>query len=182
MTAYPLFCKVREVEVDGVWTRALVPDNRISEDQLAKVWLNRTVQVTTETARNYDQLKLLWAICEKIAQNTDRFKDRKHVMREIKMNTGHVEREDINIPGLGIVFREWPASIRYEAMKQVEWAPWLDMALAYIRSDIFPGMPESVLKAEINDMLGDETLWPERKEPKARSHSPGMKTREGEKV
>jgi hypothetical protein len=157
MTAYPLFCKVREVTLDdGEIVRALVPDNKISEETLSKVWLGRTVAVTTETARNYDQLKLLYAMADKIAQNTERFTDKDHVIRELKLNTGHVEREQINIPGLGIVFREWPASIAYESMKQEEWQPWLDKALAYVRSDIWPGMPAGVIKDEVTTMLGDD--------------------------
>lgn len=168
MTAYPLFCKVHEVSLpeSGEIIRALIPDNRISEDTLAKVWLGRTVSVVTETARNYDQLKLLYAIAKKITENTERFTDKDHVIREIKLNTGHVEREQINIPGLGIVFREWPASIAYESMTQEEWAPWLDKALAYIRSDIWPGMPEGQIKDEITAMLGDD-LFPKAKTRRA---------------
>lgn len=170
MTAYPLFCKVREVSLleSGEIVRALVPDNRISEDTLAKVWLGRKVAVTTETARNYDQLCLLYAIAQKVADNSERFTDKDHVIREIKLNTGHVEREQINIPGLGIVYREWPASIAYESLKQADWDPWLDKALAYIRSDLLPGVPTQVIKDEITAMLGDD-LWTK---PKAKPHPP----------
>lgn len=164
MTAYPLFCKVREVSLieSGEIVRALVPDNRISEDTLAKVWLGRKVKVTTETARNYDQLCLLYAIAQKIADNTERFTNKDHVIREIKLNTGHVIREQYNIPGLGLVYREDPDSIAYESMKQEDWSIWLDKALAYIRSDLLPGVPVQTIKDEITLMLGDD-LWPARK-------------------
>jgi len=163
MTAYPLFCKVREVTLDdGEVVRALVPDNAISEETLAKVWLGRTVAVTTETARNYDQLKLLYAIAQKIADNTERFTNKDHVIREIKLNTGHVIREQYNIPGLGLVFRVDSDSIAYESMKQADWEPWLDKALAYIRSDLLPGVPAKVFRDEISLMLGDD-LWPKAK-------------------
>ena len=168
MTAYPLFCKVREVTLDdGEVVRALVPDNAISEETLAKVWLNRKVKVTTETARNYDQLCLLYAIAQKIADNTERFTDKDHVIREIKLNTGHVIREQYNIPGLGLVFREDPNSIAYESMTQEAWAPWLDKALAYIRSDLLPGVPTKVFRDEINSMLGDN-LWPKPEPDRSR--------------
>lgn len=168
MTDFPLFTKVREVSIPetGEIVRALVPDNALSEATLAKVRVGRCVHVITQTARNYQQLKLLMALCEKIAQNSERFADRYHVLRELKMNTGHVDREQISIPGLGIVERSWPASIDYESLKQDEWQVWLEKALAHVRSDIWPGMPEGVLKDEITAMLGDD-LWPTEKKRRA---------------
>ncbi len=168
MTAFPLFVKARDM-IDpetGEIVRALVPDNALSVETLAKVRMGRTLHVITETARNYDQLKLLWAMAEKIHQNSERFTSREHVVRELKLNTGHVEREQLNIPGLGIVERTWPASIDYESMTQAEFQIWLEKALAYIRSDIWPGMPEGPLKDEITAMLGDD-LWPTEKKRRA---------------
>lgn len=168
MSAFPLFVKSRDM-IDpetGEIVRALVPDNALSVETLAKVRAGRTLHVITETARNYDQLKLLWAMAEKIHQNSERFTSAKHVVRELKLNTGHVEREQLNIAGLGIVERTWPASINYESMPQGEFQVWLEKALAYVRSDIWPGMPEGVLKDEITAMLGDD-LFPTEKKRRA---------------
>jgi len=169
VTAFPLFTKARDM-IDpetGEIVRALVPDNAMSVETLAKVRMGRTVHVVTETARNYDQLKLLFALAEKIHQNSERFDSKEHVVEELKLNTGHVERKYIRVPGLKTpAFLEWPASIAYESMTQAEFKEWLDKALAYVRSDIWPGMPEGKLKDEITAMLGDD-VWPEAKTGRA---------------
>lgn len=162
--SFPLFTKCREVMIPetGEVVRALVPDNALSVETLAKVRLGRTMHTVTETARNYDQLKLLYALADKIHQNSDRFDSKEHVVEELKMNTGHVERKYIRVPGIKApVFLEWPASISYESMTQAEWSAWLPKALNHVTTEIWPTMPEGVLKDEISAMLGDDSLWPD---------------------
>lgn len=168
---FPLFAKVREVIIPetGEVVRALVPDNAMSAETLAKVRAGRTVHIVTETARNYDQLKLLWALAEKIHQNSERFDSREHVVEELKLNTGHVERKYIRVPGLKTpAFLEWPASIAYESMTQAEFQTWLEKALAYVRAEIWPGLPEGAIKDEITAMLGDD-IWPTEGKAKGRA-------------
>jgi hypothetical protein len=157
-TAY-LYCRV----VDGPTGRALVPSDRASADLLSKVKPGRQIMVKTKTARNPKQHRLLWALAKKIADNTDRFTDAEHVVRELKLNTGHVIREQYNIPGLGIVYREDPASISYESMPQEDFAIWFEKVLAYVASDIWPGLPTLTIRNEIAEMLGDDEFWPERR-------------------
>lgn len=156
-TAY-LYCKV----VDYPGGRALVPDNGLSAELLSKVKPGRTILVKTKSARNPKQHRLLWALAAKIAENSERFDDAEHVVHELKINTGHVVRRQINVPGIGIVFQEWPKSISYESMPQEEFAVWWEKVLAYVASDIWPSLSADAIRNEISEMLGDD-WWPERK-------------------
>ena len=130
MSTY-LYCRVVETSKGA----ALVPDDRKSFDLLAQVKVGRPVMVKTKTARNPKQHRLLWALAAKIAENVERFQDAEHVVHELKIQTGHVERRQINVPGLGIVFQEWPKSIAYESMPQEEFAKLPEEALRKMRGD-----------------------------------------------
>lgn len=155
-TAY-LYCRV----VEGYnGARSLVPADRPSEDLLAKVKLGRMVMVKTKTARNPKQHRLLWALAAKIAENHPRFQDAEHVVHELKINTGHVSRRQINVPGLGIVFQEWPKSIAYESMPQEEFADWFEKVLAYVTKTIWPGLTSDEIRNEIAEMIGDDFTAP----------------------
>ena len=149
-----IYTRVAEVKHKGQTVKALIPDDRWSADRFAKAKPGRMVMVQVHTPRNGKQHRMIWALCQMIADNVDRFANAEHVMREIKVNTGHVERVQINVPGLGIVFQEWPASISYESMKQDEFALWFEKALAYVGEAIWPGMAPDTIREEIALMLG----------------------------
>lgn len=163
MSVAYLYCRV----ADGAKGKALVPADRQSEALLAKVKSGRMVMVKTKTARNPKQHRLLWALAERIADNVERFDDADHVIHELKLNTGHVQRRQIRVPGLGILFQEWPKSIAYESMPQEEFAVWFEKVLAYVASDIWPGLSTQEIRNEIAEMLGDD-FWPERTPAKER--------------
>ena len=162
MSSY-LYCRVAEAK--GI--KALLPADKQSEELLHAVKTGRLVMVKTKTARNPQQHRLLWALAAKIADNVERFDDAEHVVHELKINTGHVERRQINVPGLGIVFQEWPKSIAYESMAQEEFAIWFDKVLAYVAEKIWPGIPADEIRNEIAEMLGDD-FWPAPSPPKGR--------------
>ena len=148
-----LYTRISEVQHKGKTVRALVPDDRQSADKLGKTKLGRMVLLQVHTPRNGKQHRMIWALCQMIAENSDRFEDAKHVMDEIKLNTGHVERRQFNVPGVGLVFQEWPASIAYESMSQAEFAPWFEKALIYVGDKIWPGMSSEKIREEIALML-----------------------------
>lgn len=155
MSTQYLYCRV--VDVPGYQGgRMLCPDDRKSEQLLQQVKPGRKVMVKTKTARNPRQHRLLWALASKIAENSERFQDAEHVVHELKINTGHVERRQINVPGIGIVFQEWPKSIAYESMPQEEFAEWFERVLAYVSKSIWPGISSEEIRAEIAEMLGDK--------------------------
>lgn len=162
-TEDPLFCTVETARFNGKDMLVLVPNDRKSAGRLAKVRRGKLLEIETASHRNPKQLRLYWAMMDLIAANVERFTDSKHVSYEIKMNTGHVERRQISIPGLGIVFQEWPASIAIDAMEQAKFAPWFSSAINYVTTNIWPGMPADAIRAELADMLGVDD-WPERKE------------------
>lgn len=154
-TAY-LYCRVVETSKG----RALVPDDRQSEELLGQVKPGRRVMVKTKTARNPKQHRLLWALAAKIADNSERFEDAEHVVQEIKINTGHVSRRQINVPGLGIVFQEWPKSISYESMPQEEFQVWWSgKVIPYVAKSIWPGIPSAAIRNELIEMIGVDD-WP----------------------
>lgn len=159
MSSQYLYCKVAEAK--GI--KALLPADKKSEEMLFSVKTGRMVMVKTKTARNPQQHRLLWALASKIAENVERFDDAEHVIHELKIHTGHVDRKQINVPGLGVVFQEWPKSISYESMPQEEFAVWFDKVLAYVASDIWPSIPSDAIRNEIAEMLGDD-WWPRAKE------------------
>jgi hypothetical protein len=151
MTSY-LYCRVVETSKG----KALVPDDRQSEAMLGVVKIGRRVMVKTKTARNPKQHRLLWALAAKIADNCERFQDAEHVVHELKIQTGHVERRQINVPGLGMVFQEWPKSIAYESMSQEDFANWFERVLAYVSKSIWPGISSDEIRKELAEMLGDD--------------------------
>lgn len=161
MTTTPLFCRVTQ-NANGV--RALVPADKVSAEKLSKVKPGKMLMVETESARNPQQLRLYWSIMDLVAENSERFDDAKHVSNEVKMNTGHVERCRIKIPGSDVLaYYEWPASIRYASMKQSEFAPWFDRAVDYITTEIWPGMEPLTIREQLAEMLGVDD-WPAPKE------------------
>lgn len=160
MSSAYLYCRVTE-GFNGV--RSLTPDDAKSEALLASVKVGRVVLVKTKSARNPKQHRLLWALAAMIAENVERFTDAEHVVHELKLHTGHVERKQINVPGLGVVFQEWPKSIAYESMPQEEFAAWFDKVIAYVASDIWMGITSTAIRNEIAEMLGDD-FWPAGKE------------------
>lgn len=155
-----LYCTVRETALGPV----LSPADQPSLDMLKRVKPGRTVMVKTKSARNPKQHRLLWSLAAKIAENVERFTDAEHVVHELKLHTGHVERKQINVPGLGVVFQEWPKSIAYESMSQEDFAIWFDKVLAYVASDIWPGIKSHEIRNELAEMLGDD-WWPGERKP-----------------
>jgi hypothetical protein len=155
MSPQYLYCRVADTSKG----KALVPDDRKSEELLSVVQLGKRIMVKTKTARNPKQHRLLWALAAKIAENSERFQDAEHVVHELKINTGHVSRRQINVPGLGLVFQEWPKSIAYESMPQEEFAEWFRKVLDYVAKKIWPGISSHEIRNEIAEMLGDD-FWP----------------------
>ncbi len=151
-----LYVRAQDVDFNGRTVRAMIPDDRVSAELFAKVRPGRMVLLRSHTPRNGQQLKMIWALCQMVADNSDRFDDAEHVMDEIKMNTGHVKRRRLNIPGLGLVFQEQAASIAYESMKQDVFELWFQKALDYVASDIWPGMKTEKIRDEIAAFLGLE--------------------------
>lgn len=149
-----LYLTTAEVQYQGKTIRALIPSDRWSAARLAAVKLGRMILCWAHSARNGKQHRLLWALATMIADNTERFVDAEHVVRELKLNTGHVVRQQYNIPGLGIVYREDPASISYESMPQEEFEVWFEKVIAYVRSDLWEGIPSETIRQEIANMLG----------------------------
>lgn len=155
----PLYTEVAVVQFKGKSIKALVPADRWSEARLSLVKVGKFIMTKVHSARNGKQHRLLWAVLTLIADNSDRFSNEEHVLREIKLNTGHVLREYINIEGVGQVVREYPDSICYESMPQSEFDPWFEKAVNYIRNEIWHGITLDEIKTEIAEMLGfqDET-------------------------
>jgi hypothetical protein len=137
----------------------LEPADRLSEAAVASLRPGRLVMVRSHTPRNGKHHRLLWAMAGLIADNNEAYEDADHVVEQLKLATGHVKRVWYDVPGLGRIEQIRGASIAYESMSQEDFSIWFDKAIAYVLSDMLPGVPEKTVRDEIEEMLGLD-WWP----------------------
>jgi len=140
--------------------KTLVPADAKSEEMLAKVPEGRELMVKTITARNVKQHRLFWVVAGIIADNSLDYEDAEHVVEQIKISTGHVDRRAFYLPELKqFIWREQGKSIAFQSMPQEEFAEFFKKALDVIMVDIIPGLDSEDLKQEVAESLG-VSYWP----------------------
>lgn len=149
-----VYLTTADVQYQGRTVRALVPGDRWSAARLAAVKVGRMILCWTHAARNGKQHRLLWALATLIAENTERFQDAEHVVDQFKFVTGHVVRRRYFVPEIGMIEQLAPKSIAYESMSQGEFEIWFAKVLDYVQAEIWPGIGNEIVRAEVAVMLG----------------------------
>ena len=143
---------------------ALVPADAKSEELLMRVPEGREVMVRTVTARNVKQHRLLWVVAGLVADNSLDYGDAEHVVEQIKLSTGHVQRRAFYLPEIEqYVWRTTGASIAFQSMPQEEFNEFFKEAVSVITVDLLPGVEPAEIRAEIVEALGVDD-WPKIKE------------------
>src|SRR5262249_382682 len=65
------------------------PSSSMAEADIALAKMNEEVMCTFSSPRTLQQLKYLWALCTKVADNSDQFIDKDHAMHDLKIAVGH---------------------------------------------------------------------------------------------
>lgn len=138
---------------------ALWPTDRVSQEKLRKLPEGRMVLCRTHTPRNGKHHRLLWAVAQLIAENSEQWPTAELVVKQFKYGTGHVEEVRFMMPGGVWITQVSPASIAYEAMSQDDFSEWFEKAMDFLRIEMIPGLNRPDLEAAVNEALGIND-WP----------------------
>lgn len=127
--------------------QSLRPASRDAEDLLAKIKLGQDVIVEVKRPRNLQHHRKFWALMQLVADNLEGT-PADTLAEVVKLRTGHV---DVVKTKRGIV--EIPKSISFAAMDQTAFEQFYDRAVAFILSDILPGLNKADLEREVEDVI-----------------------------
>jgi len=130
----------------------LFPTNEMASDDLA-LFPHDEVMVSLRSERNLQQLKFVWALATKIADNSDRYLDKDEAMADLKLRAAHTKMVyDDKTKMLELR----PKSLRrmsHDAMSRL-----IHKMLDVVTAEILPTMKRTDLTKQIEDMIGGP-LW-----------------------
>lgn len=133
----------------------LVPIDQVAADMLAEVPSGTGVMVTVKVPRNLRQFRLAWALADIVAKSCDWLTDRESAMDWLKIKARHVRM--IHDP-LRNVTAIVPKSISFAALDQTGFARVLNRMIYVTTTEIIPGLEESSLRAELESIVGIDTV------------------------
>lgn len=122
---------------------SLRPGNAQAEEWLTRQPLGVLIQVEAKKRRNVAFNAKFWAMLTIIADNVEGLTP-ELLCEVVKLRTGHV---DVVKTKRGVV--EIPRSISFAAMSENDFSAFYDRAVAFILSDILPGLNKDELNAEV---------------------------------
>jgi hypothetical protein len=128
----------------------LAPAEPWSEEQLMLLSPNKDVLVQVKQARSLPQMKFMWAMLKKIADNHPTLSTAEQIMFEIKRH-GRLFKPVVSADGRLFYVME---SIAFEAMDQAQFQEFFDKVLRpIVREHILPGVSNERLIAEVMETL-----------------------------
>ena len=128
----------------------LFPTDPMSADDFAALPSDRDVFVTTRSARNPRQHRFAWALATKLADACDFLHDKRDAMNLLCIKARHVSIvHDPKAKRTHFV----PKSIAESEVDGVEFDRLLKRFVWIVVSDILPGLKESDLTREIEEMI-----------------------------
>lgn len=121
--------------------------NPVSEEDVALAKMDEEVMCTFYSPRNLQQLKFLWALVSKVAENSDRYLDKDEAMEDLKLRTGFVRLtmdDDQNV------------ELRTKSLKRIDNEGLIALTnkiIEIICKDIWPTMKANELRKEIEEMV-----------------------------
>ncbi len=126
----------------------LVAADAGAEAAMQKFKQGSLVMVEVKQPRNLQMHRLYWALIQKVADNIEGDFSAETVSDVIKIRIGHVDT--VKTAG-GIV--QTPKSISFAALDQTEFRDFWDRAVAFICTEVIPGMASADLEREIYSMV-----------------------------
>jgi hypothetical protein len=127
----------------------LFAESQMAEDDLVLFGLNKELMAKLWTEKRIEQLRYLWGLVHKVADNTDLFLDKEEAMEGLKIAAGYYRmvwdtRLQKLVPRGRSLTRISDERLRLLTAKIQE----------VIREQIFPGMKNNELRREIEEMIG----------------------------
>lgn len=137
--------------------RALVPADDDALEMLARIPIGTKCLVSIVVPRNLRQHRLAWVLATRIAEAMD-LEDKEAGMDLLKISARHVRW--ITNPLTGEIWPR-PLSIDFGSLDQIEFDRIFRRMVFAVTHNILPGVRESDLKREIEEMLRDRR-WDRR--------------------
>lgn len=130
----------------------LKPADGRAEELLGKVKLGGTVEVEWKQPRNLKMLRLYWALCQLVAENTEGYNP-DNVSDLIKLGTGHYTPLRMPTKDGQSVIHYMPKSISFAAMDQTQFDKFFDSAINFVIQRLLP-VSKSDLEREVYELVG----------------------------
>ena len=127
---------------------ALVAADEVADDVLKKIPLNATICVDVSIPRNIRFHRKFWAMLHIIFKNQDHFKSLDTLLGACKLATGHADIIKTKHGLVGI-----PKSISFAKMDETEFSRFYEKAIAWVLSDVIPGLKRKELDTEVENEL-----------------------------
>jgi hypothetical protein len=124
------------------------PSNPISEEDVAHARLGEEIVCIFYSPRNLQQLKFLWALVSKVAENSSRWLDKDEAMDDLKLRAGFAK----------LMFNRetYETTIRPKSLKRIdneELVALTSKIIDIVCKEIWPGMKPGALRDEIEKMV-----------------------------
>ncbi|MFA7278789.1 MAG: DUF1367 family protein [Sterolibacterium sp.] len=131
---------------------ALKATDAIGAETLAEITHGEIVTCSIRRARNPRHHRLFFALLKIVMSNQDRYATTPQLLTAIKLHTGYY---DLNvIPGKMPITVCIPKSISFAAMSQAEFREFYDKAVAFIITEVLPGVDSADLEREVLNIIG----------------------------
>ena len=118
-------------------------------DVLSKIKPGKIVTVEVKQPRNIKELRFYFAMIDLLFQQQTWFTTPDDLDEEIRVAIGHCTTR--KRPNGEILVR--PKSLQFGKLDQYNWRTFLDAAIKLACEKIVPGLPESTLKSEVEEMI-----------------------------
>src|SRR5215831_126629 len=120
------------------------PSSPMAQEDVALAKMGEEVMCSFSSPRTLKQLRYLWTLVSKVADNTDAFVDKDHAMERLKIAVGF--SRFVENPFSGEIELKAKSLKRLSAEKLRDLT---DKIIAVVCRDVIPGMEENALRAEI---------------------------------
>lgn len=139
----------REIRMRRVLNR-LVPDDKVSEDDLAALDANKVYDVKIWQKRNADHHRKYFALVNAIFPHQSAWPTTKALHDQLKMAVGFsYEAKDMKTGEV----RTYPDSIAFDKLDQGEFAEVYERIVDVILTRVLPGVGRRDLEAQVQDIL-----------------------------
>ena len=128
----------------------LVPTNEAADDALRAISNGKIVEVTIKQPRNPRRLRLYWALCNLVCENSDRFESREQVSDHLKIALGHC---DTFVTGKGQVGYV-PKSISFAKLSEADFVQFFDRAVNAVCKHFLQGSHPKEVHDVLFEMIG----------------------------
>lgn len=127
---------------------ALRPADEAGEAILSKCREDELVTVDVKRGRNLAHHRKFWKLMQIVYENQTHYKNPEEVCAAFKVAAGHCEY--VQAKGQLVAL---PRSISFGKMDQSAFEAFYEKAVAYLCTEVIPGMDSDALKREVEELL-----------------------------